>query len=305
MSSYNIPQPPNVEVYAIPGSVSLQPPFHQQQLKAAPRRPVVYDHMPPAPVPVSPTLAVSSVRPPTRHALKMNSDQSVPRMWERLDNRITGKISATADELSSSKNGVKKEETSLLPSNGGSPVNRTAPIPEDVPSQKDQNDIHPKTGLRYSTKPRLYELEANPSQNIASNSVYPLPPVSKHIKIESDDLKRLTCSLNLICYRPGSQGCVLRQIRVIQSSLCPNLHMFEGLVAANPDLVTTDQQFFERLREEYQGNMCSLTRRLFSLKTLRKIRLLSVSTWTILHSLIYVLMMTYSTSQILDQRLFL
>jgi hypothetical protein len=83
-----------------------------------------------------------------------------------------------------------------------------------------------------------------------------------------------TCSLNLKCYRPGSQGCIQRQIRV--SRVAPAADHRLSKVSPDPELPVNDKQFFRRLRLEYDHNMCGFWRRYLSLKTLRQIRLLLV-----------------------------
>jgi hypothetical protein len=138
------------------------------------------------------------------------------------------------------------------------------PVPENQYSQdgKDQNDqITQVIEVPSSSRKIGHNMFTEPSTSLANPDGTPKP----------------TCSLNLICYRPGSQGCVIRQIQVVKRSLCTDGKVFGALLSTNPDLIQTDEEFFQSLQTEYSKKMCSLTRRLFSLKTLRKIRLLSVS----------------------------
>jgi hypothetical protein len=101
-----------------------------------------------------------------------------------------------------------------------------------------------------------------------------LPPLE--MAITDKDLEKPTCSLNLICYRPGSQGCVLRQVRVLNRQRSKDNVELENSLKLDSDLIETDQDFFEAIRAEYSEHMCGFWRHYFSLKTLRHIRLLSV-----------------------------
>ena len=56
----------------------------------------------------------------------------------------------------------------------------------------------------------------------------------------TSNLTKPTCSLNLICYRPGSQGCVLRQIRVISRARFDKKEDYLAVVEANDGIVRTD-----------------------------------------------------------------
>jgi hypothetical protein len=86
-----------------------------------------------------------------------------------------------------------------------------------------------------------------------------------------------TCSLNLICYRSGTKGCELYQIQTAKQSRFKDEGAFQKALAHNPDLIVNDEQFFYALRNVYLKKMCGFWRRVFFLKTLRGIRLLSVS----------------------------
>jgi hypothetical protein len=105
------------------------------------------------------------------------------------------------------------------------------------------------------------------------------PPVNitSAVEIAVGSTNVSTCSLNLVCYRGGREGCVSRQVQVIKESLCEDQQEFQDLMKEYPNLIQTDEEFLKRLRNEYRFQMCSFLRRYFSLKTLRKIRLLSVS----------------------------
>lgn len=96
------------------------------------------------------------------------------------------------------------------------------------------------------------------------------------IGIEDEVSATKTCSLNLVCYRFGTQGCQMRQIQTINRSRFDDIGYFKEALAENPDLISTDVEFLEALRREYFGPMCGFWRRTFSLKTLRGFRLLQV-----------------------------
>jgi hypothetical protein len=94
-----------------------------------------------------------------------------------------------------------------------------------------------------------------------------------------EHLSKPTCSLNLMCYRPGYQGCVLKQITVIGRSRYTSEEAYrEALLKHKDSLISSDEDFFRALRTTYMQHMCSHWRRHFSMKTLHQIRLLSVRT---------------------------
>jgi hypothetical protein len=85
-----------------------------------------------------------------------------------------------------------------------------------------------------------------------------------------------TCSLNLVCYRSGVQGCKLRQIQTIYKSRFADDAAFQKALAQQPQLISSDVEFFQTLRKQYLGHMCGFWRRVFFLKTLCGFRLLQV-----------------------------
>ncbi|CAO2656555.1 Nn.00g053580.m01.CDS01 [Neocucurbitaria sp. VM-36] len=98
------------------------------------------------------------------------------------------------------------------------------------------------------------------------------PPTKILVTPTTDTFTKPTCSLNLICYRPGSQGCVRRQMQVARKS---HVQPQEKVPQQNAGLITSDEQFFLALSREYNQHICGFWRGLVSLKTLRQIRLLS------------------------------
>jgi hypothetical protein len=90
------------------------------------------------------------------------------------------------------------------------------------------------------------------------------------------DTSKPTCTLNLVCYRYGTKGCELHQIQAAKRSRFKSEGEFQKLIKDNPELITTDEQFFYAVRKVYLRKMCSFWRRIFFFKTLRGLRLLSV-----------------------------
>jgi len=109
----------------------------------------------------------------------------------------------------------------------------------------------------------------SPPASTAIDQSTALPPTQTATSPTIDDWSKPTCSLNLMCYRPGSQGCIRRQIQVARKSS-----------EEYPAMIQTDQDFFQALHREYEQHICGFWRRYLSLKTLRQIRLLSFTPMT-------------------------
>lgn len=91
------------------------------------------------------------------------------------------------------------------------------------------------------------------------------------------DTDKPTCSLNLVCYRSGRDGCRLEQVQCTLASKFPAGDQgLQSALASNPRLVYTDEAFFREMRRLFDGNMSSPWRRYLSLKTLKGFRILSV-----------------------------
>lgn len=112
-----------------------------------------------------------------------------------------------------------------------------------------------------------------PITESTSNSNSPSSSSNKTNK-KNDLNKRPTCSLSLVCY---SRGCSMSQIRVIKRSKYDSELDYETALASTPNLITTDEALFRALRVKYLTEMCGFWRRWLSLKTLKRLRLLSVS----------------------------
>lgn len=156
----------------------------------------------------------------------------------------------------------------------------------------DEKDISPERG---SLKPPLdnrYAYSSTPPKTL--NAIQEEPEgtsnFNKEPKAKRDTTTTLdmepsadpietkpTCMLNLVCYRSGMQGCELNQIYVANRNRYKLKMDFSKAVRDNPDLITDDRTFFHALRRVYLREMCGIWRRMLFLKTLRGIRLLSVS----------------------------
>jgi hypothetical protein len=91
---------------------------------------------------------------------------------------------------------------------------------------------------------------------------------------EVNDTTKPTCSLNLVSYR---DGCAVHQITVVsQERFGGQTPGYGTTISQNPGLIKTDEELFLALRRVYFHDMCGFWRRWFSLKTLRRLRLLSV-----------------------------
>lgn len=84
------------------------------------------------------------------------------------------------------------------------------------------------------------------------------------------------CSLNLVCYRSGAQGCQIRQIQTLNRSRFNDEKELEKILDEQPDIISTDVELFTALRREYLERMCGFWRRATSMKTLSGFRLLQV-----------------------------
>lgn len=90
--------------------------------------------------------------------------------------------------------------------------------------------------------------------------------------IEADSKSKPTCTLDLAVYRQSKGNTFTgKRIQVLRHNVDP-----EPYRKKNPHIVTTDEEFFRGLQRIYREEMCTLARRYFSLKTVRRIELLSV-----------------------------
>lgn len=91
------------------------------------------------------------------------------------------------------------------------------------------------------------------------------------------DINKPTCSLNLVCYRSGANGCDLQQVQCILRSKFPSDDEFQSAIVANPHLIHTDAQFFDEIQRLFATEMSGFFRSYFSLKSLQAFRVLAVS----------------------------
>ncbi|KAH6892194.1 hypothetical protein B0T10DRAFT_604969 [Thelonectria olida] len=89
------------------------------------------------------------------------------------------------------------------------------------------------------------------------------------------DTDKPTCSLNIVCYRSGQEGCKLEQVQCTLKLKFDNHSAFQNTIAGNPNLVYTDVHFFREMRRLFNTKMSSPWRRYLSLKTLKGFRILS------------------------------
>jgi hypothetical protein len=124
-----------------------------------------------------------------------------------------------------------------------------------------------------------------PVQNPAFNLISPTKDQFHELKQphggewgqpEDVDIKP-TCTLNLVCYRSGASGCKLHQLRCATWARYPSTLDLVAARKKDPKLIISDAEFFHALRDGYRKQMCGFWRRVFFLKTLRGLRLLSVS----------------------------
>jgi hypothetical protein len=102
-----------------------------------------------------------------------------------------------------------------------------------------------------------------------------LPPTQAVMSPAFDNHSRPTCSLNLMCYGSGRQGCKVISRSRWNASMDP-LEDWKD----NPNTILNNQKFFHALHREYQKHICGFWRRYLSLKALRQIRLSSYTPTT-------------------------
>lgn len=154
------------------------------------------------------------------------------------------------------------------------------------PSSPTQQPTKPSDASQSNPRPSKRPKPIPPAALVAPfgnvpNSTGPLTPLpeddgndkSKRKNNNAVDVTKPTCSLNLVCYRSGN--CIARQIRVISEDRMDDWLAYQMTKRQNQDLISSDRELFETLRRIYRTEMCGFWRRFFSLKTLRRLRLLS------------------------------
>jgi hypothetical protein len=175
---------------------------------------------------------------------------------------------------------VRATDTGLIEDSGSSPASLRPPEMVKPVESPPNHPPNPSQHASASLQPTSLAMSAiSPLINLIPHTVPPastavdqssaLPPTQTVTSPIIDGLHKPTCSLNLMCYRPGSQGCIRRQIQVV-----------EKFSEDYPGMIRTDQEFFRALHREYEQHICGFWRRYLSLKTLRQIRLLSFTPTT-------------------------
>ena len=158
------------------------------------------------------------------------------------------RVKAPVSEKTGKQKAPVPDETGKLSSTLGIVLST---VSEDQSSQTNDirtaNDSNICDNHQTNNTAEAFELEAPVPTNIGTEKQQSTTAADVNNEV---DLAKPTRSLNLICYRPGSQGCVLHQIRVIKESLFPSTKDFISLIEANPDLIQNDAEFFQSLWQE-------------------------------------------------------
>lgn len=126
-----------------------------------------------------------------------------------------------------------------------------------------------------SQKPMSTPIIASKAEHSFGHAPYATKNPSNGRTSGAYDISRPTCSLNLVCYRGGTEGCILRQLQTVSASRFTTQAAFATTMRNNPGLIATDEALFLELRKSY-NEMSGFRRRYLSLKTLTGLRLLSV-----------------------------
>lgn len=145
-------------------------------------------------------------------------------------------------------------------------------------SESDASDVPglaPPVSRKVMDTPAMPSLSEVPADEVMS--IQPRMTMNPQPVIRAAyDTSRPTCSMNLVCYRGGSGGCILRQMQTALESRFSSKEAFEKMINKDSKLIATDANFFRELRCLYE-DMSGFWRRYFSLKTLRGLRILAVS----------------------------
>lgn len=151
----------------------------------------------------------------------------------------------------------------------------------DTSTASDQSPADPRSTLPASSESTAKQTSLSYHPTSTSVVIEPsvLPPTQTVTSPAVDSLSKPTCSLNLMCYRSGSQGCIRRQIQVASRArwAASTPDVSEKPSKENESMIFDDRQFFHALHQEYEQHIRGFWRRYLSLKTLRRIRVLSYS----------------------------
>lgn len=242
--------PPRVNAYRPVASTSAEPAYVAYNINEPPRvdgwtHPQSYDVMPSAP------------KPP---AVEGN-DIGV------YDYAYTGKEEEPPQQLHSQQLHSQQLHSQQSPSKRPKPVPPTSVVVEPFGGATAGASSDALAPIVEDTDSSITNVDT-----ASTNDQAQVLPSKNHI-VESIK-KRPTCSLSLVCY---SRGCTMSQIRVTKPSKYANYLDYKDAVTKTPSLVITDSQLFRTLRERYTKDICGFWRRYFSLKTLKRLRLLSVN----------------------------
>ncbi|KAF2735619.1 hypothetical protein EJ04DRAFT_189418 [Polyplosphaeria fusca] len=198
------------------------------------------------------------------------------------NDHVTGPVAATQDQANSIDQIVSQTET-----------------PQEAQSKEELEQTDNETKVAISDSPEVGVPRTHSDKT--PRRTKPLPPSSDVIDpfggMKSPDLRtprskafelpmktcpesgidvstKPTCSLNLVCY---SRGCSMGQIRVTTAVRFQSDRQYKETLASHTDILVTDAQLFRRLRHVYRTDMAGFWRRWFSLKTLKRLRLLEYS----------------------------
>jgi hypothetical protein len=192
----------------------------------------------------------------------------------------------TASEIPQVNTSVSR----LVPPVGQKPMNSPARIPSDSSlavshlqqerhkllecHPSDAPGLAPPVSHKFMGTPMVpFSSEASTDDDI---SVQPyMNTTSQPATRAAYDTSRPTCSINLVCYRGGSGGCISRQVQTALRSRFSSEEAFQKTIEKDPQLIFADAVFFRELCRLY-WDMSGFWRRYFSLKTLRGLRILAV-----------------------------
>ncbi|KIX92200.1 uncharacterized protein Z520_12081 [Fonsecaea multimorphosa CBS 102226] len=190
----------------------------------------------------------------------------------------------TKEPKSSHEEDVHDAETTAKPAEAGQtlsdivpptgqPFQVWTPLIEDFPNSAGESRPVEGTVMPGNNNPIIHEMAISAPHERSTSSTNADEEGTGKAKTYVST--KPTCSLNLVCYRSGAVGCKMVQVRVAKASQFKDDATFQKAVTENPELIVSDVEFFEKVRDAYRHQMCNFWRRVFFLKTLRGMRLLS------------------------------
>ncbi|KAH6619008.1 hypothetical protein C7974DRAFT_474731 [Boeremia exigua] len=225
----------------------------------------------------------SGLRPPVKRSLTIRS-ADVTGWQEQFElERATESLPSSSTVVRSDQEKDASSEKVFVEVHPANPTSTLQPVLglRVLASRQSSTpvNLHSSTwGETHGVLPRRSALQDTRDASITATNATATTTASQVAQTHVD---RPTCSLNLLCYRPGYQGCVLKQITVIGRSRFPSKDAYEKALNERKDnLISDDEAFFRTLQATYSLQMCSFWRRHFSMKTLQQIRLLSYTATT-------------------------